>query len=130
MGFMIDDRRSSREVRNSTMTGGLIAILMFVALPALAVGILTNSKKTIEEGKTYRFFWKAKPALGVFAMEAVTAALRSSGAQSITMNQGPDETTGSHIMKATTTKEIDIGKPTVLVTGIELTFTGVTEVPA
>ncbi len=105
---------------------------ILIALGVLGIVLLAGSsfggEANLVAGKRYQFFWKAKPALGLFKSEAVRAALRASGAESITLSDGQGESVGSHIMTAQQTKVLKLNEPLLAIDGIELVMTGVKEV--
>lgn len=103
---------------------------ILIVLGVMGTVLIVSSKSTNElvAGKSYRFFWRVRPPLDVFAADAVSAALRATGAGSITINQGNGETVGSHSAVAKTSKKIDLGKPLLAAGSSELILTDVKEI--
>lgn len=104
-------------------------VLAVVAVGFLGLMTVVGSHDTVrvEAGKRYRFFFKVVPGLDVEELAGLLSSLSSLGAVNIDTSQGDNETVGSYLMTATTTKDIVLGKPSFVIGDTSLAFTKIAE---
>jgi len=101
---------------------GALALLGFV----LILG--TESKFKVVEASRYRFTGRVTPALNPIAIDAMTDALKKTGAEILSVHNGQDGTIFTYEMTATADKEFTLNKPAFVLGDTSLTITNIEQV--
>lgn len=104
---------------------GVVAVLVVLALAATS--FLPKRIVMLTGGKRYRFFFRLAPAISAADVIGMRAGLSASGATDIDVNSTPNETVGTYVMTALTSKELNLSQPILQSQGVSVFLTKVEE---